>query len=161
MTKKANGKKLSTAEQQMRDFLNAMATMNARIAQSQPIARKVVQRGSTLKQSKQPKQPQSGGQMAMSPFPMQSPNIPTAVCSRCGHTFKPEKIVRECPECGLTVAEEKDEELEWTSEMKEPIPDFVYKAQSPEEIFYKSIKWHYDKWMKILKNNPSASIGKI
>lgn len=98
-------------------------------------------------------------------IPMFSPIVgsqpKSAICSRCGHNFSPEKPIRECPECGLILAEEVDGELEWTNEMKEPIPPFVYNAQSPEEIFYKSIKWHYDKWMKIHKNNPSASIGRI
>jgi hypothetical protein len=148
-------KKLPTVEKQMRDFLKAMTTMNNRIAQTQaptpniPIPQKPSRKS----------QPKSQPQMSMSPFPM--PQSASALCSRCGHAFKPDKVIKECPECGLIVAEEKDGELEWTEEMREPIPPFVYNAQSPEEIFYKSIKWHYDKWMKIHKNNPSASIGKI
>jgi ribosomal protein L37E len=151
MGKKA--KKLSTTEKQMRDFLKAMTTMNNRIAQTQIPS-------STIPTPPLPKKSQkSQPQMSMSPFPM--PQSPSALCSRCGHKFKTDKPIKECPECGLTVAEEKDGELDWTEEMREPIPEFVYNAQSPEEIFYKSIKWHYDKWMKIHKNNPSASIGKI
>jgi ribosomal protein L37E len=84
--------------------------------------------------------------------------ISTAVCSRCGHVFKPEKPVKECPDCGFTVGVIVDGELEWSSEMREPIPQFVYDAQSPEEIFYKTLKWYYQKWIAQFKGNPSSRI---
>jgi len=131
----------------MRDFLKAMATMNSRIGS--------IQMSST---PKQPKNTQPKKAMAMSPFPMPQSGIGTAVCSRCGHVFKPDKPLKECPECGLTVAEEIDGELEWTEEMKEAIPQFVYNSQSPEEIFYKSIRWYYEKWIAKLKGNPSSRL---
>jgi len=136
----------------MRDFLKAMTTMNNRIAQTQtqaPIP--------NLPKPSQKPQPKTQPQMSMSPFPSM-PKTASALCSRCGHAFKPDKPLKECPECGLTVAEEIDGELEWTEEMREPIPPFVYNAQSPEEIFYKSIRWYYLKWISKLKGNPSSRI---
>jgi ribosomal protein L37E len=153
MTKKTKATKNLFEKQMRRNFLKAMATMNKRMGS--------VQMGSTPKQTKQSKANPMPNPPIMSPIPMGQNGIGSAICSRCGHSFKPTKPLKECPECGLTVAEEIDGELEWTKEMQEPIPQFVYNSQSPEEIFYKSIKWHYDKWMKIHKNNPSASIGKI
>ena len=132
-------------EKDIGEFLKAMTTMNKRIAQAtgQPIP--------TL-----PKQKKHPPAMAMSPFPMAS-QYGSAICPRCGHTFKPEKPLKECPDCGLTVGIEDDEgEMEWSEDMKEPIPPFVYSAQSPEEIFYKSIRWHYEKWIAKLKGNPSS-----
>lgn len=142
-------KKLSTNKKQMRELLKAMTAMNNAMAK----------RGTPIPQPQQPQPKQtqkSQPQMSMSPLPM--PKGASALCSRCGHSFKPDKPLKECPECGLIVAEEIDGELEWTKEMKEPIPEFVYNAQSPEEIFYKSIKWYYTKWISNLKGNPSSRI---
>jgi ribosomal protein L37E len=157
MTKKTKVTKNLAEKQMRRDFLKAMATMNKRMGS--------VQMGSIPKKSKANAMPKANPMPNPMPnppmIPMGQNGIGSAICSRCGHSFKPTKPLKECPECGLTVAEEIDGELEWTEEMQEPIPQFVYNSQSPEEIFYKSIKWHYDKWMKIHKNNPSASIGRI
>jgi hypothetical protein len=152
---KQSTKGLSQAEKDLRDLIRAMKT-----GKLQPIAKGTIQMGSTSKPKAKTMPPKTPA-MAMSPFPQGQSQVASAICSRCGHTFKPDKPIIECPECGLIVAEEIDGELEWTAEMKEPIPKFVYNSQSPEEIFYKSIKWHYDKWMKIHKQNPSASFGKI
>lgn len=96
-------------------------------------------------------------QPAFSPM-MALPTDPNAICSRCGHIFKQEKPILECPQCGLAVGIEVDGEIEWTEEMKEPIPDYVYKSQSPEEIFFKTIQWYYNKWIAKFKGNPSSRI---
>jgi methionyl-tRNA synthetase len=97
--------------------------------------------------------------MAMSPFPMASSGIGMAICPRCGHYFQQAKVLKECPDCGLTIGEEDSEgELDWTENMKEPIPEYVYKAQSPEEIFYKTIRWYYEKWISQFKGNPSSRL---
>jgi len=99
------------------------------------------------------------GQTNPQPSPrMAMPTDPNAICSRCGHVFKQNKPMLECPQCGLTVGIEVDAELEWTEEMKEPIPEYVYKAQSPEEIFFKTIQWYYQKWIAKFKGNPSSRI---
>lgn len=144
----------TTEKQMKRDLLKAMATMNKRIGS--------VQMSSTPKKSKANAMPKANPMPNPMPnppmIPMGQNGIGSAICSRCGHSFKPTKPLKECPECGLTVAEEIDGELEWTKEMQEPIPQFVYNSQSPEEIFYKSIRWYYLKWIAKLKGNPSSRI---
>jgi hypothetical protein len=145
--------KVKTQSQAMKEMMKAMATMNKRMAQTQPNLPKPVK----SKANPNPANPQVP--MAMSPFPTSGNGIGVAICPRCGHNFRANKVLRDCPDCGLTVAEEDSEgELEWTENMKEPIPDFVYKSQAPEEIFYKSIRWYYDKWISQYKGNPSSRL---
>jgi hypothetical protein len=143
--------KVRTKSQAMKDMMKAMATMNKRMAQA---SGRTVIRKSSKASSKNPMPP-----MAMSPFPTSGNRLGIAICPRCGHNFRANKILKDCPDCGLTVAEEDSEgELEWTENMKEPIPDFVYQNQAPEEIFYKSIRWYYDKWISQYKGNPSSRL---
>ena len=146
----------------MKDLLRDMEKLNKAIANIQgqkgnPMPNPMSHTHTTSKQP-QPQQPKVPKTIpvSMSPFPTQGQG--KAICSRCGHAFKAEKIVKECPECGMIVAEEIDGELDWTEDMKEPIPPFVYSSTSPEEIFYKSIRWYYDKWIAKLKGNPSARV---
>jgi rubrerythrin len=135
--------KASKTSPTSKQLATALATMNKRIAQAK---------------IKIPKNPQSNQPIpAFSPM-MASPTNPNAICSRCGHVFKQNKPILECPQCGLTVGIEVDGEIEWTEEMKEPIPNYVYTAQLPEEIFFKTIQWYYQKWIAKLKGNPSSRL---
>lgn len=79
-----------------------------------------------------------------------------AFCPRCGERYDANKPVERCRFCNLKLGEKDNQgRIEWSKEFEEAIPDFVFKPLNNIELFYKSIRWHYNKWMKAFRENPS------
>jgi len=95
------------------------------------------------------------------PIVRMRPQMNLAICPRCGEAFAPDIPIKQCPECSLEIGQvNEDGEIEWNERMMQPIPSFVNSSLAPEEIFAKSLRWHYNYLVRPFKNNPSSKHGK-
>jgi len=135
---------------------NAIATMNRRIAQAQ-----IPKGQSRMGKGKSPKKAKTPSNIGVLVPTMMTLSKGQVVCPRCGEVYDFDKPILECKECGLKMGNKVQDEIDWTKEMKEPFPDFVTNALSPEDVFAKTLKWYFHKWIEPYKKNPTHRIGKI